>query len=216
MRLLLINPNSTEATTERIAATARASASPGTQIDALTAASGIPAIETPEQSAQAEPAVLNLVAEHAPTYDALIIAAFSDPGLAEARRVTDRPVIGIAESALLRGAEIAERFAIVTLGAAFEPLLWTHAERCGVRDRLASIRFMPWPVAEVGAEPDRFLPAFRHECARVIAEDGAGAIVIGGGPLSGVAATLAGQIAVPLLDGVVCAVQRAEALAAKS
>ena len=63
MRLLLINPNSTEATTERIAATAKAAAAPGTQIDALTAASGIPAIETPEQSAQAEPAVLDLVAE---------------------------------------------------------------------------------------------------------------------------------------------------------
>ena len=210
MRLLIINPNTNPVTTSRIAAIAASAAAPETEISAVSASSGIPAIETPAQSAVAAAAVLRLVKAQAGDHDATIIAAFSDPGLAEARAALVQPVIGIAESAMLHAATIAARFSIITLGEAFRDLLWAHAETCGVRGQLAAIRFLPWRVAEVGASPDRYLDAFRRECIRTIEDDDAGAIVIGGGPLSGMAGKIAGRIPAPVLDGVVCAVQRAE------
>jgi Asp/Glu/hydantoin racemase len=161
---------------------------------------------------------MQTLVERAGSYDAAIIAAFSDPGLQAARAAVAAPVAGLAESAMLEAAAIAERFASVTLGAAFEPLLWRLAETYGVGDRLARIRILPWRVSEVGAAPDRYLAAFRDACIETVAEDGAGAIVVGGGPLSGIAERIADRVAdrvgVPVLDGVACAVRRAERLAA--
>ena len=46
MRLLLANPNTSQAVTERIAAVARSAASAGTTIHAVTAAAGVRQAET--------------------------------------------------------------------------------------------------------------------------------------------------------------------------
>ena len=50
------------------------------------------------------------------------------------------------------------------------------------------------------------------ECERAVEEDGAKAIIIGGGPLSGMADKIADELSVPVLDGVICATLRAEAI----
>ena len=161
MKLLIINPNTNPVTTRLIAEVAASVAAPTTKIEAISATSGIAAIENPEQSAIAASAVISLVAERADDYDVTIIAAFSDPGLFDARNVTTKPVIGIAESAMLRAAEIGPKFSIITLGGKFRDLIWNHAKACGVRDSLVNVRFLPWSVAEVGANQEQYLEAFR-------------------------------------------------------
>ena len=45
-----------------------------------------------------------------------------------------------------------------------------------------------------------------------IEEDKAKAIIIGGGPLSGIADNIVDELSVPVLDGVACAIQRAETI----
>ena len=51
-------------------------------------------------------------------------------------------------------------------------------------------------------------------CWRVIEEDDAEVIIVGGGPLAGFARELADRLPVPTLDGVSCAVRLAETLVA--
>lgn len=212
MHILIINPNTNPLTTRRIAEVASSIAMPTTKIEVISAQSGIMAIENPKQSTIAAPIVVRLIAEQAEYYDVTIIAAFSDPGLFEARKITSKPVIGIAESAMLKAAEFGPKFSIITLGEKFRDLIKNHAEACGIGNSLANIRFLPWSVSEVGANQGQYLEAFRLECERAIEEDGAKAIIIGGGPLSGMAVNIVDELSVPVLDGVACATQRAETI----
>jgi Asp/Glu/hydantoin racemase len=210
MRILLINPNCTEAVTERLAAAARRMASLGSEITAVTAPSGIAFIETPAQSRATVDAVLDVLAGQGADHDAAIIAAYSDPGLAEARAQASVPVFGIAEASMQSAAALADRFAIVTAGDALVATLWDLAEAYGVRNRLARILVLPQALARIAGEPEAFLDGFRRLCTEAIERDGAGALIIGGGPMAGLSDWLATEFPVPLLDGVACAVRRAE------
>ena len=69
----------------------------------------------------------------APGFDAVVIAAFSDPGLEEARAMSPVPIVGIAESAMLTALMCGGRFAIVTLGPALRPLLEMAAQKLRLR-----------------------------------------------------------------------------------
>ena len=121
MRLLLANPNTTKAMTERVAIVARAAASPGTEIVAVTGKVGVPYIATRAEAAVAGRTTLELMAEHAGGCDAAIVAAFGDPGLGGARELMSVPVIGLAEAAMLTACMLGRRFAIVTFAAALAP-----------------------------------------------------------------------------------------------
>lgn len=210
MRLLLINPNTTRAVTERLGVAARRAAAPGTEITAVSADSDLPIITTAAESRAAVPAVLSALERHGAGHDAVVIAAYSDPGLEEARARASVPVFAIAEASMLEAAGRAKRFVVVTAGPGLVETLRQLAERYGVGDRLAGIRLLPQGLVALAASPERHLDAFRQACRAAIAEDGAGAIVIGGGPMAGLAGRLQPELPVPILDGVACAVRRAE------
>ena len=52
----------------------------------------------------------------------------------------------------------------------------------------------------------------RELCTAVVEEDGADAIILGGAPLAGLARSIAGELPVPVVDGVSSAVKHAETL----
>ncbi len=212
MRLLLVNPNTTAAVTERMGRLARRAAGAGTEIDTVSAASGLALIETLEQSAVAGDAVVRLLVQRVADFDAAIIAAYSDPGLKQARKQIPKPVVGIAEASMIEAAAGGRRFAIVTIGGVMIEYLRHLAGEAGVREQLAAVRALDAPFAAVASDPAAFVPEFR-EATRHAIDEGAEAIVIGGGPLAGIAERLAGEFPVPLLDGVACAVWRAQQLA---
>ena len=152
------------------------------------------------------PAVVALVRSRSHAFDGAIIAAFSDPGLEQARAVSACPVIGISEAAMRVASQCADRFSIVTLGAALGEAIRRNADTYGFGRQLAAVRILPWSVAQVSGNPAAYREAFADECRQAIADDGAGAVIIGGGPLSGMADAIAGRLPVPVLDGVRCAV----------
>jgi Asp/Glu/Hydantoin racemase len=81
MRLLMVNPNVTQAITDIMAAEARRSASPGTEITAVTARFGTLYVENRGEAAVAGHALLDTLAEHGSEGDAVIVATFGDPGV---------------------------------------------------------------------------------------------------------------------------------------
>ncbi len=90
MRLLMINPNTTDAMTETMARVARGVAGPGVEILPLTAETGFPYISSRAEAQIGGAAVLEMIAAHRTEVDAVIIAAFGDPGLAAAREMSIR------------------------------------------------------------------------------------------------------------------------------
>lgn len=213
MRLLLANPNTTQAVTDRIATVARAAASPGTVVTAVTATTGAPYIATRAEAVIGARAVLELFAEHADGADAAIVAAFGDPGLGAARELLSIPVVGLAEAAMLTACMLGRRFAIVTFSPALGPWYQEAVDYNGLASRCSGIHCLDEAFADVVDVAREKAAQLAALCAAAVAA-GAEVCILGGAPLAGLAAEMAGSVAVPLLDGVAAAVRQAETLAA--
>ena len=207
MRILVINPNTSVDTTERIRLAAERTASDGTIIETVTAPYGEKVIKTLENSARAGEAVMSLLAERASPVDAAVIAAYSDPGLQQAKATYPYPAVGIGEASMLEAAAVSDRFSIVTMGRPMVGYLRERAIEYGVSDKLAGVRILPWSV-RAGRPSD--VDDLTAECIAAIQHDGAGAVIIGGGPLAGFAEEISRAVMKPVLDGIVCAVRLAE------
>lgn len=212
MNILLLNPNTTVEITQRLAAAARAVASPGTNITCITASHGVPYISTRSEALIGGVQVLEILAERHHEFDAAIIAAFGDPGLGAARELFDLPVVGLAEAGMLTACMLGGRFSIVTFAQALGPwyrecLAWHRLEQ-----RCASIRMLDGSfnsISDVQEEKEALLVAI---CARAIEEDGADVIVLAGAPLAGLADMVADRVAVPVVDCAEAAIRQAETL----
>ena len=92
MKLLVVNPNISTGVTELIRAEALRSASEGTEITTLTAQFGVAYIETRFEAMIGAYATAEQVAANLGDHDAVIVAAFGDPGLLALREVLPVPV----------------------------------------------------------------------------------------------------------------------------
>jgi len=212
MKLLLINPNTTAAMTDQMAAEARRFASAGTEITAVTAAFGTQYIANRAEAAIGGHAVLDAMARHAEGHDAAIVSAFGDPGLAAARELFDIPVVGIAESAMLTAWMLGRRYSIVCLSQRLRRWYIECAREHGLDGRLASVRALDVAIPDITQAKDQFRDRLIEECLRAVELDEAEVIICGGGPIAGLARECADRIPVPTLDGVSCGVRMAEAL----
>ena len=213
MKILLANPNTSQAVTDRIAAVARASASPGTTIQAVTAAVGAPYIATRAEAVIGACAVLELFAEHAGDADAAVVAAFGDPGLGAARELLAIPVVGMAEAAMLTACMLGRRFAIITFSPALGPWYQEIVDYNGLTSRCSGVHCLDEAFADVVHVAEEKSAQLAALCAAAVAA-GAEVCILGGAPLAGLAAGIAQQVAVPLVDGIAAAVRQAETLAA--
>jgi len=212
MRLLLANPNTSQAVTDRIAAVGCAAASAGTTVQAVTAAAGVPYIATRAEAVIGARAVLELFAEHAEHADAAVVAAFGDPGLAAARELLAIPVVGMAEAAMLTACMLGRRFGIVTFAPALGPWYREIVDYNGLGARCSGVHCLDEAFADVAHVAEEKSAQLAALCASAVAA-GAEVCILGGAPLAGLAAAIAQQVAVPLVDAVAAAVRQAETLA---
>jgi Asp/Glu/hydantoin racemase len=214
MRLLLINPNISDSVSALIQAEAERSASPGTQVTVLTAPFGVAYIETRFEALIGAYAAAQLAAEHHAAHDAVIVAAFGDPGLAGLREVLPVPVLGLTESALASACLLGHRFAIIAISQRIQAWYREVVEANGLIGRLACIRALDRPLSSIGGVQGEHADALLALCERAVAEDGAEVLILAGAPLAGLARALRGRLPVPVVDGVSGAVRHAETLLA--
>jgi allantoin racemase len=214
MRLLLVNPNVTQAITDTMRAEACRVASPGTELTAVTARFGTRYVENRAEAAVAAHAVVETLAEHGRGCDAAIIAAFGDPGLAAAKELMDIPVVGVSEAALLIAYLLGRRYSIVCLTPRLRTWYMECAREHDLAARMASVRALDRPVPDSPQAREALREPLVEACQRAIEEDDAEVIIVGGGPIAGLAREIADRLPVPTLDGVGCAVRLAETLVA--
>ena len=214
MRLLIINPNISESVTALIEAEARRTAAPGTELTMKTAPFGVAYIETRFEALIGAYATAQVAAEHVEGHDAVIVAAFGDPGLAGLREALPVPVLGLSESALASACLLGHRFSIVAISQRISAWYREVVEANGLIGRLASIRALDQPLAGIGSVQTDHAQALRALCERAVTEDGAEVIILAGAPLAGLARAVRGELPVPVVDGVSSAVRHAETLVA--
>ena len=212
MNILVINPNTTVGMTEKIEAAANRAAASGTQITAVTSASGPVSIEGYYDEALSVPGLLKVIRDSA-DFDAVVIACFDDTGLDAARCVTDKPVIGIGEAAYSMAGMLANKFSVVTTLARSVPALEHNLMKYGLDRRCARVRSSEVAVLDLEDDSSGAYEKIAAEIARAIADDKAEAIVLGCAGMTDLANKLSQQFDRPVLDGVACAVSLAEAMA---
>ncbi|MCA1455563.1 aspartate/glutamate racemase family protein [Bradyrhizobium sp. BRP22] len=208
-RILIVNPNTTITMTETIAAAARAAASPGTEISAVTSAMGPVSIEGYYDEAFAVPGLVQALL-NAQDANAGIIACFDDTGLDAARSAAPFPVIGICEAALITAGQLAKRIAVVTTLPRSVVPLEELVRRYGFAERV-SVTACDVAVLDLEKPGSGAQEKLCAEIERAL-EKGAEAIVLGCAGMADLAAVLSKKFGVPVIDGVAAAVKQAEAL----
>lgn len=212
MRLLVVNPNTSAGVTAAIAAAARAAAGRGDDVVTVGAPFG-PALIVDEADARAaEAAVLACVDAHADGIDGIVVASFGDTAVDAIRARVAVPVVGIARAAFLAALAVGDRFSIVSFSPAVVPSMRAIVARYGFEDRLAGIRVLDdFALADPSDIAARALEPLTELCVRTAREAGT-ALVLGGGPLAGLAARIAPHVDVPVIDGVGAAIALHRAL----
>lgn len=201
MRILLINPNTTDSVTTLVMQHVAAIAGDAASFVPVTGRFGARYISSRAASAIAAHAALDAYATHGAGCDAVYLACFGDPGLFALREIADVPVVGMAEAACMQAATRG-RFAIVTGGALWRPMLTEFVAQIGLTDRLAAIRTIAPTGGEIAADPDAALAALAAACTACATEDGAEAVILGGAALAGLAARIQPDVPVPVLCSV--------------
>lgn len=213
MKILLINPNISVSVTALIEAEAQRVASPGTTLTAVTAPFGVAYIETRFEALIGGYAAACVAGEHAHGHDAVVVAAFGDPGLTALREAVPVPVVGMTEAALATAGQLGRRFAIVAISRRIVGWYRDTVAACGMADRLAGFRFLDVPLRDPGQVQADHAAALETLCRQAVDDDGADVVIVAGAPLAGLARTIRDRVPVPLIDGVSSAVRQAETLA---
>lgn len=208
MRLLIVNPNTSAGVTARIDAAAQAVAEPGDHLTTVSAASGPSLIVTQADAAAATCGVLQAIAAHPDPIDGVVLASFGDTGAAEVRkRYPGLQVMGIAEAAFAEVRRIGGPFSIVTFAPEVTSGLAEKVSEYGVADALIQIAAPDVALAHDPADvADAMLPVLL-ELSLKCAADGALSVVMGGGPLAGVAQRIATCCSAEMVDGTQAAVK---------
>lgn len=214
MQLLLINPNTSVEITELVLHHARGFAAPGTQITGATGRFGARYIATRAACAVAAHAALDAYAEYGGTADAVILACFGDPGLFGLRELAHQPVLGLAEAACQAAAKLGGRFAIVTGGERWGPMLEEFVAGIGLAQHCAGVSTVAPSGAEIARDPDAALTLLTDACNAAIKKHQASRVILGGAGLAGIAPRIAPRVHAPLIDPLQVAVREAEWLAA--
>ena len=215
MKLLIVNPNTSASMTRRIGAAARAVAAPGVEILSANPASGPVSIEGYFDEAFAVPGMIEeIIKGEAAGATASVIACFDDTGLEAARCRASGPVIGIGEAAFHFASLISHRFSVVTtLSRSIAPIE-ANLMKYGFERRCARVRACEAPVLALEDESSGARDKLSNEILRAKREDGAEAIVLGCAGMADLAASLAREHDMPVIDGVVASVKLAESLVA--
>lgn len=207
MQLLIVNPNTSEGVTARIRAAANAVAQPGDTLTTVSAASGPSLIVTEADAAQASVGVLTAVERHAEPIDGIILASFGDTGAETVRQANPTiPAIGIAQAACAQALEIGGPFSIVTFTTDMVPSLKQMTIKNGAADDLLEIASVPGPLRYDAADVVDVLAQELLSLCLDCASRGARSIMLGGGPLAGLASRIEDACPVPIIDGTQAAV----------
>lgn len=195
MKILVLNPNTSPDMTALVMRVLEPLTPPGVTLKPATGRFGARYISSRSAGAIAGHAALDAYAEHGGDCDAVYLACFGDPGLFALKELAGVPVIGMAEAACRRAAALGGRFSIVTGGERWGPILTEFVASLGLSEALASIVTVAPTGGDIAADPEGSLALLAAACRQAAERDGAGAVILGGAGLAGLAARVR-----PLVD----------------
>ena len=215
MRILVVNPNTSEAMTATIARSAREAASAGTEILALTAPYGVAGIDCNVESLISAVAVLDAVTRlraDGVTFDAVVLAGYGEHGREGLQELLEQPVLDIAEVSAHAAMMLGRRFSVVTTLERSVAAIEDRLLLAGLSAHCASVLGTGLTTSQLDADPSRAVAAVVEQSRVAVQRDRAEVICLGCGGLAGAAEAVGAAVGVPVVDGVSVGVRFAEAL----
>nr|WP_283246535.1 aspartate/glutamate racemase family protein [Pseudomonas insulae] len=207
----MLNPNSTAAHTAAMLATARRVLATGYQVDGLTLADAPPLLASPADLQAAASALARLPAQAFAGFDAVLLAAFGDPGSAALRARLRVPLLGIGACAI-QAAAAHGRFAIVTITPELQTAIASQVAHHGCAAQYAGLRLTGAAAQTLLDDPSALREALAQCIEATLAEEALAAVIIGGGPLVAAAEALQGRFDVALINPLEAACRQVRAL----
>jgi allantoin racemase len=213
MKILIINPNTSESMTEKIRAVAEGAKRDDCEVTVICPACGPVTLESSYDEAYAIAPTIDLVKQaNEEDYDAIILACFCDVGVEAAKEISSISVFGLEETTLSIALLLGAKFGILTEKRPRVAMKELHVRRHGLLERLASIRPLGMSVAELDADPERTKAAGMALARRMVEEDGAEVIIMGCAAMAGYSGEIERELQVPVLDPLKVTLKVAEAL----
>lgn len=204
--LLVINPNTSPSVSALLQAHVQQATGLHVRVRTATARFGSAYIADEASYAVAAHATLDAWAHDLATVadppHAVLIGCFGDPGLMALRESSPVPVTGLAEAAFIEAARHG-RYAIVTGGARWGPMLQRLAQALGQAQQLAGIHTVAPTGAQLAADPVAARALLAQACRDTARQLGAQAVILGGAGLAGMAGAVQAEVPIPVIDSVV-------------
>jgi allantoin racemase len=204
--IVLINPNTSTATTSMMTGIARGRLPAKFSIEGMTAQRGVPMILNGDQLAAAAASVVEMGMAAAEIADGIIIGAFGDPGIEQLRSSTDVPVVGICEASMLEASKGGRRFGIATVTPDLVESFSGKAQSLGLGHLYTGTRLTAGDPEELASDPAALEDTLVNAVDQCFKIDGSQAVIIGGGPLGQAALGLSQRFSAPLIAPIASAV----------
>lgn len=146
-------------------------------------------------------------------YDAAVIGCFYDPGLREAREITDRLVVTApAEAAMHIATTLGHTFSILVGRKKWIPKMHENVVKYGFSDQLASFKSLDMGVYDFQKDPKETARRMRAAAKEAVEKDGAEVIILGCTIEFGFYKELQEEFQVPVIDAVLAPLKYAEFL----
>ena len=212
MRILIISPVTTEKWLEGDKKYFQEVAERDTQLEVVGLNKGPASIETFHDVVYAGPDILRLVREKSDAFDAIMINCFADPAVDAAREVTDKVVLGPAETSMSMALHLGSKFSVVSILANTAPWVRLQARRFGIESRLASAIGIDIPVLSLEKDPKSTINEIVKAAKEAIQRDGAEVIILGCTGMATLAQKIRERLCVPLVEPAAATLKMAEAL----
>ena len=208
-RILVINPNSSDAVTRGVdEACEPLRMAGGPAIECVTLEEGPPCIETQQHVDSVVAPLLRLVTGRERDCAAFVIACYSDPGLHSVREATRKPVLGISECGILTALTLGQKFGVIAILRQSIPRHLRYVGALGVADRLAGELPVGLGVTELADERKTF--GRMVEVGRALRDDhGADVVVMGCAGMARYRKPLQDEIGIPVVEPTQAAVAMA-------
>jgi allantoin racemase len=198
--------------TDRIVAGCTPHVSPDTQVAYVHTEAGPEGIDSLLDVAISGLETVRMIARNREAYDAFIVACGMDPGLDVARQVTSKPVVGIAEAAMLMACTLGAKFSVLVSMRSQTAAMEDLVRQYGLSSRLASVVAIEMTTAELIGGIDNLQDRLVAAARRAIDEHLAEVVIMTGSVMGGLEHEITRQTGVPTLSGMVCAIKLAESL----
>ena len=212
MRILVISPVVSQELLKGDCEYFQGLADPETEVEVASVHKGPTSIETFHDAVYAGPEILRLVRERHEEVDAIMVNCFADPAVDAAREITNKVVLGPAETSMSVALHLGAKFSVVSVLPNTPYWVGWQARKEGIESRLASAIGVDIPVLEIDKTAEATVNEIVKAAELATKRDGAEVIVLGCTGMVSVAQAVRERLSVPLVEPAATTFKMAELL----